>query len=54
MEDQNKYFWRGGELEDIKIAYKAIKRIMEIEKKKQDNSFKVVKNYLANIIADSI
>ena len=54
MENEKKYVWEGQELEDIKIAYKAIKRIMKVEGKTQDTGFKSVKYYLATLIADSI
>lgn len=51
-EDQKQYVWSRDELTDIKIAYKIIKRIMQIEGKTQDTGFKSVKYYLATLIAD--
>lgn len=54
MDDEKKYVWEGQELEYIKVAYKAIKRIMEVEGKTQDTGFKSVKYYLATLIADNI
>ena len=54
MEDEKKYVWEDQELEDIKIAYNAIKRVMEVEGKTQDTGFKSVKYYLATLIADNI
>ena len=51
-EDQKQYVWSRDELTDVKIAYKIIKRIMQVEGKTQDNAFKSVKYYLATLIAD--
>ena len=33
MEDQNKYFWRGGELEDIKQHIKLLKELWKLKKR---------------------
>ena len=42
------------EFEELKITYKTIKKIMEEDRLKQDNSFKRVLFYISTKLADEI
>ena len=42
------------EIKELMIAYKVISKIMEENKKTQETSFKMVKNWLANKICDQL